>query len=136
MIQKSANVWATMNRTTLHQYRSELIDHMEDVEAQGLLEKYGEGRGIVMVAGNADTLQRVKWSIQMLRSYESKLPVQIVGPPRGKLQISQADGGSTISRRKGRTTMTRFGQTSRRLERSWWRLRDRRRIRGRTRVTI
>ena len=67
-----------MNRTTLHQRRTELIDHMETVLAQGLTEDYGEGRGIVMVAGNADTLRRVKWSIQMLRSYESTLPVQIV----------------------------------------------------------
>ena len=78
MIQKSANVWATMNRTTLHQYRSELIHHMEDVLAQNLTSEYGGGRGIVMVAGNADTLRRVKWSLQMLRSYESTLPVQIV----------------------------------------------------------
>lgn len=80
MIQKSANLWSTLNRTTLHQYRSELIDHMEDVLARNLTGDYGEGRGIVMVAGNADTLQRVKWSIQMLRSYQSTLPVQIVRP--------------------------------------------------------
>jgi len=57
----------------------ELINHMEDVMHQGLTEKYGEGRGIVLVAGNADTLFRVKWSLQMLRSYGSTLPVQIVG---------------------------------------------------------
>jgi hypothetical protein len=56
----------------------DLINHMEDVLARNLTGDYGEGRGIVMVAGNADTLQRVKWSLQMLRSYESTLPVQIV----------------------------------------------------------
>ena len=67
-----------MNRTSLHHHRTDLIDHMEDVLAKNLTGDYGEGRGIVMVAGNADTLQRVKWSIQMLRSYESTLPVQIV----------------------------------------------------------
>jgi hypothetical protein len=78
MIQKSANVWATQNRTTLHAHRMDLINHMEDVLARNLTGDYGEGRGIVMVAGNADTLQRVKWSLQMLRSYESTLPVQIV----------------------------------------------------------
>jgi hypothetical protein len=81
MIQKSANVWATMNRTSLHHYRTELITHMEDVVlAQNLTDRYGEGRGIVMVAGNADTLWRVKWSLEMLRSYDSTLPVQIVSP--------------------------------------------------------
>ena len=78
MIQKSANVWATMNRTTLHQHRMDLINHMENELERGMTDRYGEGRGIVMIAGNADTLQRVKWSLQMLRSYESKLPVQIV----------------------------------------------------------
>lgn len=78
MIQKSANVWATMNRTSLHDNRMMLINHMEHVLEKNLTGKYGSGRGIVMVAGNADTLQRVKWSLKMLRSYGSSLPVQIV----------------------------------------------------------
>ncbi|WVW78612.1 hypothetical protein I302_100571 [Kwoniella bestiolae CBS 10118] len=77
MIQHSANMWASVNRTSLHTYRMELINHMETVLESGEHEKYGEGRGIVMVAGNADTLQRVKWSLGMLRSYGSELPVQI-----------------------------------------------------------
>ena len=55
-----------------------LINHMEHVLEQGLLTQYGSGRGIVLVAGNADTLRRVKWMLMMLRSYESTLPVQIV----------------------------------------------------------
>ena len=79
MIQHSANYWASMNRSSLHEHRSELITYMEnEVLAKKLHEQYGEGRGIVMVAGNADTLKRVKWSLEMLRSYGSKLPVQIV----------------------------------------------------------
>jgi alpha 1,2-mannosyltransferase len=108
MIQKSANVWSTMNRTTLHQYRSELIEHMEGVLQQGLTEYYGEGRGIVMVAGNADTLQRVKWTLKMLRSYESTLPVQIVCPL--VMGVVIADVISIISRRNGRATMIRYGR--------------------------
>ncbi|WWC59407.1 uncharacterized protein I303_101962 [Kwoniella dejecticola CBS 10117] len=84
MIQHSANLWASVNRTSLHQYRTELIDHMEGVLDRGEHEGYGEGRGIVMVAGNADTLQRVKWSLQMLRSYGSELPVQIYHFPSEK----------------------------------------------------
>lgn len=55
-----------------------LIDHMEVVLAQGQTSHYGLGRGIVLVAGNADTLRRVKWMLMMLRSYGSTLPVQIV----------------------------------------------------------
>ena len=81
MIQKSANIWGTMNRTTLHATRMELVGHMEGVLARGDHLQWGEGRGIVMVAGNADTLQRVKWSLMMLRSYGSELPVQIVSRP-------------------------------------------------------
>lgn len=56
----------------------ELIDHMEEMLGRNMTEQYGSGRGIVMVAGNADTLQRVRWSLEMIRSYGSKLPVQIV----------------------------------------------------------
>ncbi|KAK1926445.1 mannosyltransferase putative-domain-containing protein [Papiliotrema laurentii] len=77
MVKMAANTWASMNRTTLHNSRMDLINHMEDVLAHNLTADYGQGRGIVMVAGNADTLQRAKWSIQMLRSYDSELPVQI-----------------------------------------------------------
>ena len=77
MIQHSANTWASLNRTLLHKYRMELVDHMEGVLKRREHEKYGKGRGIVTVAGNADTLQRVKWSLQMLRSYGSELPVEI-----------------------------------------------------------
>jgi alpha 1,2-mannosyltransferase len=51
---------------------------MEDVLARNATQHYGAGRGIVMVAGNADTLQRVKWTLMMLRGYGCGLPVQIV----------------------------------------------------------
>lgn len=78
MIQMASDVWASFNRTTLHENRMVLINHMEEVLDKNLTAHYGEGRGIVMVAGNADTLWRVKWSLQMLRSYGSTLPVQVV----------------------------------------------------------
>jgi len=51
---------------------------MEDVLARNLTQQYGSGRGIVMVAGNADTLKRVKWTLMMLRQYGCGLPVQVV----------------------------------------------------------
>jgi hypothetical protein len=60
----------------------ELVNHMEMVESSNLTSKYGEGRGIVYVAGNADTLRRVKWALTMLRSYGCQLPVQIVSSTR------------------------------------------------------
>ncbi|WWC67796.1 uncharacterized protein I206_101709 [Kwoniella pini CBS 10737] len=87
MIQHSANLWASVNRSSLHDYRMDLIDHMEGVLNRGEIEQVGQGRGIVMVAGNADTLQRVKWSLQMLRSYGSELPVQIYHFPSEKPSV-------------------------------------------------
>ena len=78
MIQHSHQVWASQTRQSIYEHRSELIDYMEDVLARNATQHYGAGRGIVMVAGNADTLQRVKWTLMMLRGYGCGLPVQIV----------------------------------------------------------
>ncbi|OXB37179.1 hypothetical protein LQV05_003825 [Cryptococcus neoformans] len=109
MIQHSANTWASLNRTLLHKYRMELIDHMEGVLKRREHEKYGEGRGIVTVAGNADTLQRVKWSLQMLRSYGSELPVEIYhfpseSPPADDpIRTELAELGARLVEAKGQT---------------------------------
>lgn len=78
MIQHSHQLWAAQTRRSIHEHRTQLIDHMEDVLARNLTAQYGHGRGIVMTAGNADTLKRVKWTLMMLRGYGSGLPVQIV----------------------------------------------------------
>lgn len=118
MIQHSANTWASLNRTLLHKYRMELVDHMEGVLKRREHEKYGKGRGIVTVAGNADTLQRVKWSLQMLRSYGSELPVEIVSAlffsinkvffsGRKQLTLPLVRPCSTIFRPKPHLPMTR-----------------------------
>ncbi|TYJ56265.1 hypothetical protein B9479_002950 [Cryptococcus floricola] len=77
MIQHSANAWSSLNRSSIHLHRTELITHLETLLDAGRMEEYGEGRGVVMVAGNADTLMRVKWSVEMMRSYGSELPVLI-----------------------------------------------------------
>lgn len=77
MVQKSATVWGSMNRTSIWQARMSLIEHMRDVQREGLLKRTGHGRGIVMVAGNADTLHRVKWSVALMRSRGGRLPVQV-----------------------------------------------------------
>lgn len=78
MIQYSHHLWASQTRQSIHEHRMELINHMEDVSARNLTQQYGSGRGIVMVAGNADTLKRVKWTLMMMRDYGCGLPVQIV----------------------------------------------------------
>jgi hypothetical protein len=78
MIQHSHQLWGSQTRQSIYEHRTELIDYMEDVLARNLTSNYGTGRGIVMVAGNADTLQRVKWTMMMLRKYGCGLPVQVV----------------------------------------------------------
>ena len=78
MIQHSHQLWASQTRQSIYEHRTELINYMEDALSRNATQHYGAGRGIVMVAGNADTLQRVKWTLMMLRGYGCGLPVQIV----------------------------------------------------------
>ncbi|KAJ9092567.1 hypothetical protein QFC21_006798 [Naganishia friedmannii] len=78
MPQHAAHVWGTMNRTTVWETRMQLIEWMRhEVVAKNKTADYGFGRGIVMVAGNADTLERVKWSVAYMRSQGTTLPVQV-----------------------------------------------------------
>lgn len=78
MIRYSVNVWGTMDREKLAHTRSEMIRYMrEEVLAKKAHENYGQGRGIVMVAGNADTFKRVSWSVQYMRKQGGNLPVQV-----------------------------------------------------------
>ncbi|GHJ88582.1 hypothetical protein NliqN6_4984 [Naganishia liquefaciens] len=78
MPQYASAVWGTMNRTSLWETRMQMIGWMrEEVVKKNRLEAFGQGRGIVMVAGNADTLQRVKWSVAYMRQQGTTLPVQV-----------------------------------------------------------
>lgn len=78
MLETHSNAWMTFNRSSIHDLREELIQHMEALIDTPTLNDYGEeGHGIVMVAGNADTLQRAVWSIQVMRKRGTVLPVQI-----------------------------------------------------------
>ncbi len=54
-----------------------MIEHMRQVERSGKLNDTGTGRGVVMVAGNADTLRRVVWSVQHMREKGMTLPVEV-----------------------------------------------------------
>ncbi|KAL7416020.1 mannosyltransferase putative-domain-containing protein [Mrakia frigida] len=79
------HLWRSLNRSTLHHHRTRLIDNLVDLESRGVMERYGKGRGIVLTAGNSDTLQRVLYTLRMLRkTYHSTLPVQIYHFPSEK----------------------------------------------------
>lgn len=77
MVKTFANWWGSSTRETLHELREELITYMESLIDGPELRNTGNGTGIVFVAGNADTLLRTKWAVQMLRSSGCKLPVEI-----------------------------------------------------------
>jgi alpha 1,2-mannosyltransferase len=91
MIKKSANIWGSMNRSTIHDTRMRLIAHMRQHADETVyrvppeLKHVGGGRGIVMVAGNADTLRRVIWSVRFMRDRGSTLPVEVYHFPEERL---------------------------------------------------
>ena len=80
-----------MNRSSLHQQRTVLIDTLAEHEARGTMGRYGKGRGIVFTAGNADTLMRVVYTLRMLRNGEHlnsgllPVPVHDASSPTGLL---------------------------------------------------
>ena len=58
-----------------------MFEHMRTVEREGKLgpSAWGEGRGIVIVAGNIDTFQRVGVTVRLLREHlKSRLPIEVV----------------------------------------------------------
>jgi hypothetical protein len=70
VIKNSRDLWQSFNRTGIHHHRMRLIEHLADLDDQGATKNYGEGRGIVTIAGNADTLERVLYMLRMLRHGE------------------------------------------------------------------
>ena len=72
-MKNSLNFWMSLNRTTIHEHRQRMIDRLWELDDQGVMADYGEGRGIVMQAGNADTLQRAIYTLRMLRKRPSSL---------------------------------------------------------------
>ncbi|KAF8494303.1 mannosyltransferase putative-domain-containing protein [Gautieria morchelliformis] len=88
LIAKSSLTWAVLNSTTIIHHRERMARFLEQkVEAgafdlipikeggRGLI---GKGRGIVFTAGNADTLNRVVWTLRLIREhYHCTLPAAI-----------------------------------------------------------
>jgi hypothetical protein len=83
MIQVGATVWPSFNRSTLHRERERLITYMETLVDTPALTNTGKGRGIVMQAGNVDTMMRALWSIKYMRQNGCTLPVKIVSGSQG-----------------------------------------------------
>ncbi|GAA5930315.1 uncharacterized protein JCM15063_004771 [Sporobolomyces koalae] len=82
MIDKSHLIWASMSSKKILGMRKEMADFIREKEREGALERYGEGRGLVFTAGNADTFSRVLTTLKLLhRHLHSPLPSEIFSFP-------------------------------------------------------
>lgn len=79
MVEHFSIGWASLNRTAIGALRKELIAYMRSVENSFEMRVAHRltGRGIVMLAGDGTSLNRVLWSVNMIRSYGSQLPVNV-----------------------------------------------------------
>ncbi|KAK4047491.1 hypothetical protein OIV83_005404 [Microbotryomycetes sp. JL201] len=87
MLDKSHMLWASMNSTQLFGLRDEMIAYLRNVSDAGKLDKqhWGQGRGLVFTAGNADTFSRVKLTLKLLRKHlKTDLPAEIFSFPGEK----------------------------------------------------
>ncbi|KAM0790329.1 hypothetical protein ACM66B_003214 [Microbotryomycetes sp. NB124-2] len=87
MLDKSHMLWASMNSTQVFGLRDEMIAYLRRVYNEGKLDKqhWGNGRGLVFTAGNADTFSRVRLTLKLLRKHlKTDLPAEIFSFPGEK----------------------------------------------------
>lgn len=79
MVEHFSIGWASLNKTAIGDLRKELIGYMRSVENSFEMSVAHRltGRGIVMLAGDGTSLNRVLWSVNMIRSYGCNLPVNV-----------------------------------------------------------
>lgn len=102
-LQAGQDVWDALTRDSVLKLRMGLIKYMRKYIGSKVLRDATklQGRGIVMLAGNGDTLKRVVWTLKMLRSYNCKLPVRVVSIT-----------GDTVGGRRARTDRSTASQRS------------------------
>ncbi|GAA5958578.1 hypothetical protein JCM3765_006679 [Sporobolomyces pararoseus] len=82
MLDKSHLVWASMSSRKILRMRKEMADYIRRKVAEGALENYGSGKGLVFTAGNADTFSRVLTTLKLLHNHlHSPLPSEIFSFP-------------------------------------------------------
>ena len=70
-----------MNSTAVLTHRENMVRYIEEMRDKGAFNKdkhvahggtgyVGKGRGMVFTAGNVDTLQRVLWTLKLVRKCE------------------------------------------------------------------
>ncbi|GAA5904617.1 hypothetical protein JCM6882_004922 [Rhodosporidiobolus microsporus] len=77
-------VWSSMNTSTIMGLRAEMIGFLRKKEEEGAMAEraWGEGKGLVFTAGNADTFSRVLLTLKMLNHHlHTSLPAEIFSFP-------------------------------------------------------
>ncbi|BGP43439.1 hypothetical protein JCM10449v2_007474 [Rhodotorula kratochvilovae] len=77
-------VWSSMNSSRVMQLRGEMAAYLRKREREGAMgeKAWGEGKGLVFTAGNADTFSRVLLTLKMLRNHlHTSLPAEIFSFP-------------------------------------------------------
>ncbi|KAL8278621.1 hypothetical protein RQP46_008913 [Phenoliferia psychrophenolica] len=78
--EKSRPAWSALGTKDVGNLRQSMIEFLRNASAQGLMSKskWGEGRGLVLTAGNADTFSRVLVTLKILHKHlDSPLPSEI-----------------------------------------------------------
>ncbi|KWU42940.1 hypothetical protein RHOSPDRAFT_20358, partial [Rhodotorula sp. JG-1b] len=77
-------IWTALNTTGIMQLREEMITFLRRMEREGKMgpKAWGEGKGLVFTAGNADTFSRVLVTLKVLRNrLYTTLPAEIFSYP-------------------------------------------------------
>ncbi|GAA5969200.1 hypothetical protein JCM8115_004315 [Rhodotorula mucilaginosa] len=77
-------IWTALNTTGIMQLRQEMITFLRRMEKEGKMgpKAWGEGKGLVFTAGNADTFSRVLVTLKVLRNrLYTTLPAEIFSYP-------------------------------------------------------
>ncbi|KAF8588833.1 glycosyltransferase family 71 protein [Ramaria rubella] len=86
-LQGNRDKWLKVDEAEVRIRRQAIVQYLEKLEEEGKIifgtdKKSGEGRGVVMTAGNKDTARTALVTLRMLRlEYKSSLPVQIFSFP-------------------------------------------------------
>ncbi|GAA6057560.1 hypothetical protein NBRC10513_006572 [Rhodotorula toruloides] len=85
LLDKALFLYASMNTSRVMGLRGEMVRYLREREGEGGMSegRWGEGKGLVFTAGNADTFSRVLTTLRLLNSshLSSPLPAEIFSFP-------------------------------------------------------
>ncbi|BGO95592.1 hypothetical protein NBRC10512_006759 [Rhodotorula toruloides] len=85
LLDKALFLYASMNTSRVLKLRGEMVRYLREREGEGAMggSRWGEGKGLVFTAGNADTFSRVLTTLKLLNStyLASPMPAEIFSFP-------------------------------------------------------